>query len=705
MGGESSNRESTPAAAVFLSYASQDAEAARRICDALRAAGIEVWFDQSMLRGGDAWDRKIRQQIRDCALFVPIVSQNTQERLEGYFRLEWKLAVDRSHLMAIERPFLVPVVVDGTRDQEAVVPDAFRAVQWTRVPAGDPPPAFVDHVRRLLSPELFRGTTTIRPPASAGSGTAAVIGQSVRASWRLRPALLALVAVAVSGALAYFVIDKIWIPKHSPTSQPITSAAPEAASRARTTPAAFAPPPHSIAVLPFVNMSGDKEQDYFSDGLSEELLNSLARINELQVAARTSSFYFKGEHADLPTIAHKLNVASVLEGSVRRSGHTIRITAQLNNAVTGYHLWSQTYDRDLGDVLKLQTDIANAVANALRVTLLGDVAAKIEVGGTRNPAAFDAYLRASNAYRRFGPANLAAGGLNEEGLQSAIAAYTEAIHADPDYALAYAGRSLTFADFARALVKGPEVGDYFNKAQLDAHKAIALTPDLADSHLALANFFAGSLEPTGALQEYELALALAPGDARVLREYGAFAVLIGRTEAGLAAAHRLLVLDPLNSTNHFGLGVSLTFARRYGDAIRAFRDAKALGQDDVSVNMWLGIAYYLSGDFQSARAACERAGEVNGPWCLAMIYDKLGRHTEAETMLAKVRTIAGDRFAEGYADIYAQWGDTARALDWLETAMRNRDPYLAYTKVNPFFDPLRKESRFQAIERALKFPN
>jgi len=495
-------------------------------------------------------------------------------------------------------------------------------------------------------------------------------------------------------AMGYFVVDKFVLPKRSVP-----------AAEAPVTAPAFNPPAHSIAVLPFTNMSGDKEQDYFSDGLSEELLNSLARISELQVAARTSSFYFKGEHADLATIAHKLNVASVLEGSVRRSGHTIRVTAQLNNAITGYHLWSQTYDRNLGDVLKLQTDIANAVANALRVTLLGNVAAKIEVGGTRNPAAFDAYLRASTAYRRFGPANLAAGGLNKEGLQSAVAAFTEAIRADPDYALAYAGRSLAFADFARALVAGPEVGDYLNKAQSDGRKAIALAPDLADGHLALANFFAGSLELTGAVQEYERALALAPGDARVLREYGAYAVLIGRTEAGLAAAHRLLVLDPLNSINQFGLGVSLAFARRYGDAIRALRDAKALGQDDVSVNMWLGITYYLSGDFEHARSTCERAGEVNGPWCLAMIYDKLGRHTEAETMLAKVRTIAGDRLAEGYADIYAQWGDTARALDWLETAMRNRDPYLAYTKVNPFFDPLRNEPRFQAIERALKFPD
>ena len=310
------------------------------------------------------------------------------------------------------------------------------------------------------------------------------------------------------------------------------------------------------------------------------------------------------------------------------------------------------------------------------------------------------------AYRHFGPVNLAAGGMNAQGLQSAIDAYTQAINADPDYALAYAGRSLVYADFARALVAGPGVEDYLHKAQMDAQQAINLTPDLADNgRLALANFLAGSLELTDALPEYERALALAPGDARVLREYGAFTVLLGRSEAGLAAAHRVLILDPLNATNHFGLGVAFAFARRWADAIRAFGDARTLGQDEVSANMWLGIAYYFSGDFERASESCAKAGEVNGPWCLAMVYDRLGRRAEAEAMLAKLRTIAGDRFAEGYADVYAQWGDNARALDWLETAVRNRDPYLAYTKVNPFFDPLRNEARFRAIERALKFPN
>src|SRR5207244_10259895 len=189
-------------------------------------------------------------------------------------------------------------------------------------------------------------------------------------------------------------------------------------------PAAFAPPPHSIAVLPFVNLSGDRGQEYFSDGLTEELLNSLAEINELQVAARTSSFSFK-EHPDIATVAHKLNVGAILEGSVRRSGHTVRITAQLINAVTGFHLWSKTYDRDLGDVLQLQTEIATAVAEALKVTLLGDVSAKIELGSTRNPAAFDAYLRGLK---------LARTATTREECRAPIDAFTEAIRLDSDYA-------------------------------------------------------------------------------------------------------------------------------------------------------------------------------------------------------------------------------------------------------------------------------
>ncbi len=369
--------QSNPAGAVFISYASQDALAAERIAASLRAAGIDVWLDQSELRGGDVWDASIRKQIKTCALFLPIISRNTHARDEGYFRLEWKLAVDRCHLMAADKAFLVPVVIDDTRDDDERVPDRFREVQWSRLPGGANTDSFVEHVRQLLEPASSKPATPNLRPASP---IAAASTRSLpTASRSFVPWIVSSLLILVTG---YFVVDKLVLPARS---------VPRAEAPAAEPAPAFNPPAHSIAVLPFTNMSGDKEQDYFSDGLSEELLNSLARITELQVAARTSSFYFKGEHADLATIARKLNVASILEGSVRRSGHTIRVNAQLNNALTGYHLWSQTYDRDLGDVLKLQTDIATAVATALKLTLLGDIAAKTEIGGTRNPAAFDAY--------------------------------------------------------------------------------------------------------------------------------------------------------------------------------------------------------------------------------------------------------------------------------------------------------------------------
>ena len=318
--------------AIFLSYASEDAEAARRICEALRAAGIEVWLDQSELRGGDAWDRQIRERIHSCRLFIAVVSSHTQTRHEGYFRREWKLAVDRTHDMLEQMAFLLPVVIDATPERGAAVPDKFHEVQWTRLPGGETPPQFVARVARLLLPEPI-SATPVRPHLGAAP-TALTPGRPSR----LRRSLPVAIAVLLGGALTYLLADKLRNPKHGATAPPATSTALTLSPPVTTTAtAAFAPPPHSIAVLPFVNLSGDKEQEYFSDGLTEELLNSLAEIDGLQVAARTSSFSFR-EHPDIATVAHKLNVGAVLEGSVRRSGHTVRITAQLINAVSGFHL-------------------------------------------------------------------------------------------------------------------------------------------------------------------------------------------------------------------------------------------------------------------------------------------------------------------------------------------------------------------------------
>jgi len=661
---------SDPGRVVFLSYASQDAQAAQKICEALRAAGIEVFLDQSELRGGDAWDQKIRHEIHDCALFVPLISAHSNARHEGYFRREWRLAVERTGDMSDRVAFLVPVVIDDTSDSRADVPERFRQVQWTRLPGGETPTAFVERIKRLLSPELS--------PLSAVSGAAPGLREPVRASRRSMPVLLAIVAV-VFAMLAYFVADKFWISKHLAAST------------------AFNPPPHSIAVLPFANMSGDKDQEYFSDGLTEELLNSLSEINELQVAARTSAFSFKGTNTDIGTIARKLNVGAVLEGSVRRSANTIRITAQLINAVTGFHLWSKTYDRDLGDVLKLQTEIATAVASALKVTLLGDVAAKVELGGTSNPAAFDAYLRGAKAVHSI---------RDSKDLPAAIAAYTEAMSLDPHYALAFAGRSIALSIAAGEAEIAAAVREGYDKAQADARQALALAPDLAQAHLALA-FVAeqGTLDFTQANDEYERALALAPGNAQVLRESGLFAALMGHFDAGIAATRRAVVLDPLARQSHGALAQALYAARRYEEAVAAFAEVISLTPDLKGTYGDRGFAYYGLGDLERARASCETKPDAwQSRQCLAVIYDKLGRHADAEAVLAKMKAGLGDTAAYQYATIYAQWGNRAQALEWLDTALRLRDPGLEFLKTEPLLDPLRKEPRFQAIERELKFP-
>jgi len=458
----------------------------------------------------------------------------------------------------------------------------------------------------------------------------------------------------------------------------------------------FSPPPHSIAVLPFVNLSGEKDQEYFSDGISEEILDSLARINALQVVARTSSFSFKGKDADIDTIGRKLNVSAVLEGSVRRSGNTVRIATELINAVTGYQLWSKSFDRDLGDLLKLQSEIAGAVTSALQVTLLGDEGAKVELGGTRNPAAFDAYLHARKAL---------VGAYEVKDFQTAIGHYSEAIGLDPQYALAFAGRSMALANYVSTGAQEHEFRETFDKAHEDALKAIALAPDLADGHLAMATYFEfGSLEFTRANEEYQRALTLEPGNARVLQDYGQFAVMMGKKEPAITAARRAQLLDPLDPSSHQGLGDVLSLARRYDEAIAAYQDALALDPNDSDAYASRGLAYYSLGNWQDARTSCERRPDY---WfsqvCLAMVYDKLGRHADADAQLAKLKASSQDADAYQYGDVYAQWGDTVKSLEWLEAALRLRDPALVGLKVDPYLDPLRQEPRFRAVEKALKF--
>jgi serine/threonine-protein kinase len=520
-----------------------------------------------------------------------------------------------------------------------------------------------------------------------------------RSWWRSGSALSAVGVAGLTIALAFLVLDRFAPWKHQ--------ALPAAASPslpAGTASGAFTPPPHSLAVLPFVNMSGDKEQEYFSDGLTEEILNSLARINELQVSARTSSFSFKGKDADITTIAHKLNVASVLEGSVRRAGTTVRITAQLNDAVTGFHLWSQTYDRDLSNVLQLQTDIANAVANALKVTLLGDVAAKVEVGGTHDPAAFDAYLRGLRL------SNTAS---NESEARAAIDAYTDALRRDPDYALAYAGRAVAQSQYVNHFVGRIKHEDVPNLARADAERAIALAPGLPEGHMALsAVLLSEFFEFAEADRECDRALSLGPGNARVLNACSGYAASMGRFDPAIAYARRGIALDPVNPLMHRNLGDVLQTAGRHTEAIAAYREAIAIAErPGAELYARQGLSNYLLGNMPMAYELCKlHPDDWESVLCLAMTLNRLGKQADAEAQIARLAALANrfggsDSMAYQYAQIQAQWPDTPRALGWLELALRLRDSGLVGLKTDPLLDPLRKEPRFQAIERALKFPH
>jgi TolB-like protein len=659
---------------VFISYASQDAAVSAALVEALERHGIPCWIAPRNVKPGAQYADAIVRAINEAKAVVLVLSGS---------------AVSSSHVAReVER---------AASKHKPII--AFRIDSAPLVPALEyflSESQWIDVVKLGMPAALAKLSEAVGQRSGLTVAAASVAHPKSPRNRILFAAGVAVVAVALAALWA----DKVWISKRVPASQPVASAALRSTGAASSTPAteaAFAPPPHSIAVLPFVNMSGDASQEYFSDGLTEELLNSLSRINELQVAARTSAFSFKGKDTDIGTIARKLNVGAVLEGSVRRSAHTVRITAQLINAVTGFHLWSRTYDRNLGDILALQTEIANAVASALKVTLLGDEAAKIEVGGTHNAAAFDAHLRALQAYWKV---------RNAKESQGVLAGFTEAIRLDPDYAVSYADRSMALVAFATQwAVTASAVPIALDKALADARKAVALAPDLGEGHLALAVVYAPLLrEFMHTLEEYERALALAPGNVRVLRDYGAFAVDMGRTDSGLKSIRRAVELDPLNANSYTYLGAALLALRRYEEAIAAYKEALAVGGDPGPAA--IGEAYYLLGDLQSARTSCEdNAREtVDVQICLALTYDKLGRHADAEAELAKIKATAGDTGAYGYAAIYSQWGHTAKALEWLETALRLRDPSLESLKTEPLLDPLRKEPRFQAIERELKFP-
>ena len=654
-----------PNKAVFLSYASQDAEAARRICEALRAAGIEVWFDQSELRGGDAWDRKIRGEIRDCSLFIPLISAHTQSRVEGYFRLEWKLAVDRSHLMVAEKAFLLPVVIDATAEAEALVPDRFREVQWTSLPGGVATQPFVNRVASLLNQPL---TAPRRVVASV------VVRQR---PWRARLATLRIALGLVLASIVYFTIYALSAHlKHPGAGAGAAAVAPVIAEK-------------SIAVLPFVDLSEKKDQEYFSDGLAEELLDLLAKTPGLHVIARTSSFSFKGTSDDIPTIGAKLRVANILEGSVRKSGNHLRVTTQLVRADTAEHLWSETYERSSSDIFKVQDEIASAVVSVLKLKL----AQGQRTNGTSNPDAYNQYLLGRQHQRSETP----------EGLQRAIAAYQRAVALDPHYAAAYAG--LASAEYQLADLTADPTG--LKVAKNHAAQAIAEGPDQADGYAVRGSIRSrADWDWTGALSDLERAVALNPGDARIQHSYGTLLGLLGRFPEATAALTAATRLDPLSSASWDDLGLVLMASRDYRGAHQAFARELEIQPDDPFALDNLGNLQLVTRAPAEALATYRKISEAPlHDAGIAMAEHSLGNDQQSQQALDAAIANGAHGYASQIADVFAWRNEKDKAFEWLERAHEQHDGGLAELNTDVLLASLHDDPRFKALRRQINLPD
>jgi TolB-like protein/Tfp pilus assembly protein PilF len=632
-----------PTKAVFLSYASQDAEAASRICDALRLAGVDVWFDQSALRGGDAWDASIRRQIKECALFVPIISANTQAREEGYFRREWNLAANRMLDMADDRTFLLPVVIDAVIDANARVPERFRDVQWTLLPEGATPAAFADRVLRLLSGDAMPATGATAPQRA--------------------------------------------VPASAPAAAPPAHEAP------------------SIAVLPFINLSRDEENEYFADGLAEEILNVLSKIRGLRVAARSSAFTFKGKSAGVTDAGRALNVATVLEGSVRKGGNRLRVSVQLVKVADGYQLWSESYDRTLEDIFAVQDDIAQSVVKELRTTLFGEKPdAK---AGKEATAAVAAAVRGRSAdveaHRLFLQGRHFIDRSTREDTAKGIGYLKEALALDPEFALAWA--ELGRAHSNEANWGWASSSDGYGRAREALGRALTLEPDLAEAHAGMAWIqSAHDWDWRAGETSFRRAVELAPGNALVLHQAGLFEASMGRFDQGIELTRRAVEQDPLSAGAYFFLGIELVLAERFADARMALTKSLDLAPQRAATRSWLAVTLLLLG--RNDEALTEAMREPEGwarNFALALIHHAAGRSAEAEEALRTlIGTNAGDA-AYQIAEVYAVHGDIDAAFEWLERAYVQKDAGMPWTKIDPFLRSLHGDPRWNVFLRKLGF--
>jgi TolB-like protein/Tfp pilus assembly protein PilF len=659
---------------VFLSYASQDGAVAEAVCEALEQAGVRCWIAPRDVTPGTFYADEIVHAIDAAKAIVLILSQNAAasphvlrevERATSKRRPVVSLRIDRASLPAGLEYFL-------------------NTSQWLDASGGDPiraMPKLVAALRLAIGRPAATNAAIVATPAAVQASGASHPGSD---GSRRRIAIVAasLLAVAIGG----FAIYRSRLPEQRLVAPPAVAAAGGASAAA---PPASSIPEQSVAVLPFVDMSEKKDQEYFSDGLSEELIDMLTKVPDLRVPARTSSFYFKGKPTKIPDIAKELGVAHVLEGSVRKSGNRLRVTAQLVRADNGYHLWSETYDRKLDDIFEVQDDIADAVVKALKVSLL---AAPGRAPATKNMEAYTLMLKAHYFLTMSG---------TQDDVEKAIDYYQQAVRLDPTSAPAWAGLSRALAELTFT-----QSWKQVRQRAIDAaHRALELDPGLADAHVALGKIHFYDWEWENAEAQFKQARELEPTNSSAFWLSGRLASALGHAAQALQYYQEASALDPLYWAPYFDSGSIYEFRSQFAEAEAAFRKAEGLAPT-LGFTGEIGFMQLREGgDSAAALAEISRTGnEANRAYYLAASYAILGRRADADAALALFQKDHATDSPYSMACLYAWRAESNNTFDWLDRAYQQHEDQLYWIKVEPAFDRVKSEPRYKAFLRRMNLP-
>lgn len=629
---------------VFVSYKAEDRRRVKPLVQALEADGFSVWWDEQ-IGGGSAWRQTIEAELNDAKCVI-VAWSNRSVGPDGTF-------VQDEATRAQQRHVYVPVLIDKVH-----LPLGFGETQalplvgWKGNRSDPKYQAVLLAVRRNCGSE---GGEKVPRPVHRNVDRRTVLAGS------------AVAAVAVAGVGAWELLRA-------------SSASAEG----------------TIAVLPFQNLSGDPAQTYFSDGVAEEIRSALARVAGLKVAGSTSSEAVRND--DAQTAAKKLGVANILTGSVRQSPSTIRVSAELIDGRTGLDKWSQDYDRNPGDAIKIQTDIAANVASALSAALGQAARAAIAVGGTSNAAAQDLYLKARAQLRRDD---------SENSIRAAIGLLDSAIALDPRFAGAYATKAYALSNLnGYFTAKGDSFEPGYTQAAAVARQAISLAPGYAAGHMALGGILLSQLNVGGAGLEFEKGHSLGGGEVSDLLDYAGYSWMLGRADEALDLARQAETRDPLNPATYSEEARALVTVERYPEAIAAYRKALAIAPARAIDRTILASSLIMMNQYNNALAQIGMLPStmVFKPILQSIVAARQGNVAASDAALRVAQEQFGDAANYQYAEVYAQRHDSERAFAALDRAWTFRDPGLAYMKADPWFNSIKADPRFGGFLKKMNFP-